>query len=345
MDAAFARAVALDPKFAPFHIHLVDLGFARGDSLLASIRLERYGELAPGSLFDRRGRLQFALAYGDAGARGAAAVQLEGLEVEDLHPLAGHYLNACCWHAQEAVLREMRERGDPAASSHATGMLASGALHHGQLELGLELYAEPGVDPMDRACHLSAFYVLGFPIPEERMDEWLAPGALAATVGVEPACRAFYAGQRGRWDRFDRVVDHYRSLETEAGEYAGSPSPGVVLASLRGFELWKRGQTRAALPLVEEAFRAGAFGLWLGQIYQELGRLEEAARFYAAHWATPLAYLELGRVYERLGETAKARKAYETFVSAWDDADPGMRAWVDEAVSGIFRTSDRLEAN
>ena len=35
----------------------------------------------------------------------------------------------------------------------------------------------------------------------------------------------------------------------------------------------------------------------------------------------PLAYLGLGRAYARVGDQARARRAYESFLNLWQDAD------------------------
>lgn len=37
-----------------------------------------------------------------------------------------------------------------------------------------------------------------------------------------------------------------------------------------------------------------------------------------------LAHLGLGRAYARAGDTAKARAAYQEFLTLWKDADPGI---------------------
>ena len=36
------------------------------------------------------------------------------------------------------------------------------------------------------------------------------------------------------------------------------------------------------------------------------------------------AQLELGRIYQKQGETAKARIAYQNFLADWKDADPDV---------------------
>jgi len=342
MDDAFAHAVDLDPNFAPFHIHLLDLSFPLRDSLLAARRIERYGELAAGSLFDRRSRLQFDLTYGDSGARRLARIQLEATPVEDLRSVAAGILNACCWHAKEPVLRELRDRGDRDTRAFAVSQLASGAMSHGEVRKALALYEDPAIKPAHRVCTFGFYSAFGYPLPEDLLDATLALDELGSgDDDMGPLCRALHAGRKGRWSDFDRVVAHYEGLEPRPeGEPTYHHDPEVIARSLRGYKLWRRGQPEAALPLVEEGFREGLFGWWLGDVYEELGRDEEAARFYAAQYLFPPAYQRLGRVYERLGEPEKARAAYETFLSAWENADPELDHWVDEAVEGILRTTD-----
>ncbi|MDH3733501.1 MAG: tetratricopeptide repeat protein [Gemmatimonadota bacterium] len=348
MSTAFSRAIELDPRFAPFHIHLLDLSFPEADSALAFDRIRRYGDLAPGSQFDTRSRLQFALSFGDSVTRRYATRQLESMDMNGLHAAASPFLNACCWHARDAVLGEIVERTieeeDPEHYATMVSQVAGGSLMVGQMERALGLFDEPGVNTTSRACNMAAFQVFGLPLPETVLDATLALDDWELTEGLEPLCRALYAGQRGRWREFNRVLVHYDSLaalpDSLYGVEGGKRAATQAL-SLRGYELWKRGQPEAALPLVREAFLDGGWGWWLGSIYEELGRNEEAAEFYAAHWAFPLAYHALGRVYERLGRVDDARRAYEYFIAAWSEADADLQPWVDEAIEGVLRASDR----
>jgi serine/threonine protein kinase/tetratricopeptide (TPR) repeat protein len=71
-----------------------------------------------------------------------------------------------------------------------------------------------------------------------------------------------------------------------------------------------------------------------GLAYQQSGRYAEAVQDFqkildwrALHgpdYMTPAAQLELGRVYRKQGDTAKARIAYQDFLAAWKDADPDV---------------------
>jgi tetratricopeptide (TPR) repeat protein len=68
-----------------------------------------------------------------------------------------------------------------------------------------------------------------------------------------------------------------------------------------------------------------------GQAYLQLGQGEEAAAEFqrlADHPGIvansplgPLARVGLGRAYALLGDTAKARAAYQDFLAIWKDAD------------------------
>ena len=347
MAAAFNQAIELDPGFAPFHIHLLDLSFPEGDSATARERIWRYGDLAPGSQFDERARLQFALSFGDSITRRQAERRLETLDMGELHAAASPFLNACCWHARDAVLGEIVDRTieEEDAEHYATmvSQVAAGSMLVGQLDRAITLFQEPGVSSTTRACNLAAFQVFGLPLPETVLDATLALDGWVPDGGLEPLCRALYAGQRGRWRDFNRVLAHYDSLAAlpdSALAEEDRKRAETYAVSLRGYELWKRGQPEAALPLVRQAFLEGGWAWWLGSIYEELGRDEEAARFYAAHWAFPLAYHAIGRVYERLGKPDEAREAYEYFIAAWSGADPDLQPWIDEAVEGVLRTSD-----
>jgi tetratricopeptide (TPR) repeat protein len=278
-----------------------------------------------------------------------ATRRLADLDMGELHSVASPYLNGCCWHARDAVLTEIVERveeeGDAEHYGTMVTQLASGAMMHGELNRALELFEEPGVRQGTRVCTLAFYQVIGFPLPETMLDQALAIDDFDAPSLIEPLCRALYAGQRGRWREFARVLAHYDSLaalpDTTYQAGSGRVTPATYAVALRGFEMWKRGQPEAAVPLVEQAFEAGVFAWFLGPLYEELGRYEDAARFYAAQWSFPLSYHSLGRVYEKLERPDDARRAYERFIRAWANADPDMQAWVEEASEGILRTSDR----
>jgi tetratricopeptide (TPR) repeat protein len=85
--------------------------------------------------------------------------------------------------------------------------------------------------------------------------------------------------------------------------------------------------------------------LWLGQLYQELGRLRDAERVYRSHTyygkgrlsTKPLSQRQLGKIYEQLEEYDRAMEAYEYFAHYWRDADPELQPMVEEARQAAIR--------
>jgi serine/threonine protein kinase/tetratricopeptide (TPR) repeat protein len=70
-----------------------------------------------------------------------------------------------------------------------------------------------------------------------------------------------------------------------------------------------------------------------GVAYSQAGRLAEAqedfqsilgSNTHGPDFLVVAAQLELGRVYQKQGDTAKARIAYQNFLAAWKDADPDV---------------------
>ena len=70
---------------------------------------------------------------------------------------------------------------------------------------------------------------------------------------------------------------------------------------------------------------------WTGKILVELGRPIEAASHFRAQWLDPLANFELAKIYDQVGEDAKARAEYEVFIDAWRNADPELQPLVERA--------------
>jgi tetratricopeptide (TPR) repeat protein len=79
---------------------------------------------------------------------------------------------------------------------------------------------------------------------------------------------------------------------------------------------------------------------WLGQLELEAGRPEEALRYFSALYFHPTAALEAGQIYEKLGRIDEALEAYRHFVTAWVDADPEFQPLVEEVGQRIARLMD-----
>ncbi|MFN2384609.1 MAG: tetratricopeptide repeat protein, partial [Gemmatimonadota bacterium] len=80
-EAAFTRAMELDPRFAPYQIHLMNLALSlHADSVRAARRIDSYGRLAPTSVHLQLARIAQALAFGEAARKAQARAALDTLE-------------------------------------------------------------------------------------------------------------------------------------------------------------------------------------------------------------------------------------------------------------------------
>jgi predicted Zn-dependent protease len=77
----------------------------------------------------------------------------------------------------------------------------------------------------------------------------------------------------------------------------------------------------------------------LVMILMDLERWEEAIPYLKADWwqINAFGHYRLARAYEQAAEYDKARKEYAFFVEAWQDADPELQPWVEDARRALER--------
>jgi tetratricopeptide (TPR) repeat protein len=116
-----------------------------------------------------------------------------------------------------------------------------------------------------------------------------------------------------------------------------------VLRELRGYRAWTAGNLEAAERLWHDQNLSYYWGsIWRGDLYRELGNLEEAEGWYLAVWVHPVAHERLGPLYEEMGKPRKAAAAYERFVEAWEEADLGLQHRVETAQQRRRALTDAL---
>jgi len=341
-DAAYSRAVELDPRFAPYRIHLIDLAFKVYDGDLAAERLAEFEALAPGSLRHiRRGKLGIALAYGDSSSRAWAREVLDTIDTREIMQAVATFgsVDARSWRLTEEMLLAL-ERRDAMASPLLVGWFATLSLRHGALSEFLSRVSDPRVPGGWRRCLVWGLYRNGYPVPEERLETELAVASVDTTGETSLTCTAMYAADRGRWDDYAQLVDRLDDLANRAladGDTSAAEDARDAAQFARGYGQVRQGEPDG-LTLMDEARREGdRFVEFIGDIHMELGNHQEAVRYYRAEWTHVLARLKLARAYALLGELEKARDAYTYFVEAWADADPELQPMVEEAKREIVR--------
>jgi tetratricopeptide (TPR) repeat protein len=342
-DEAFSRAVELDPQFAPYRIHLVDLAMAVYDSALIAERLAAYDALVSGPNTQLvRGRLGIALAHGDSASRAWAHAVVDTMDTQQIRINVGTVVSvdARAWRFDETLLGELEER-DELGSGRQRRRYVQTSLKRGALAEHLERMDNPAVDPAARTCWLSRAQVNGLPIDADRVESYVAVAAIDSVSLFGNACGAWHAAKVERWDDHAALLGRIERLAERTlaeGDTTDAVEIRQVADVVRGYGQVLRGQSEG-LALVERTHDWG-FGEWVevvGDAFVAADSLEGAVRHYRAEWTDPIVRLKLARVYERLGETEKAREAYMYFVQAWADADPELQPMVEEARQAIVR--------
>ncbi|MBI4542782.1 MAG: tetratricopeptide repeat protein [Gemmatimonadetes bacterium] len=354
----FERAVALDPRFAPYYLHLIDHAMnVRLDSARAARWLDEYTRLAPNSRYVREYRQALGVAFGNPETKRELLAALDTLNVPDLRRLHGRLFHPRRADSMERVLDELRERADRPLKEHATHHMAHlSARTRGHLAAALRTIDDPLASADVRPCMLVDLSLTGLPLPEARLERERAAAPLANRSDAALACIGAYAATRGRVALYDSVRTELRGRDAEALARNDSVSNRRLRAqeaALDGFAHWRRGDRAAALERFQAAQQDGIHDTdplsppngvavrWaLAELYLELGRPRDAESYFRSFWIMdPLAQYRLGQVYEKLGENEKAREAYRFFLDAWTDADAELKPLVEDAARALARIS------
>jgi tetratricopeptide (TPR) repeat protein len=213
----------------------------------------------------------------------------------------------------------------------------------GYLRKALEYLDRPQATTADRGCVPVDAHINGFPVPPDRLEEAAAVlSQIDSTSEPELVyCAAFLAAAQGHW------ADHARAIELSWDLWRREVADGrsgrkADALAVEAYGLWRQGDPEAAVEKLEEVRRYQASPLVhtvLGYVLLDLERWEEAVpylrpyRYYTySHW-----HYHLARAYEGMGEYGKAAKEYAFFVEAWEDADPELQPWVEDARRALAR--------
>jgi tetratricopeptide (TPR) repeat protein len=331
---AFTRAAELDPGFAPYMLHLIDLAFKDYHAQDAARWVRAYNRASPDSPMDQAHRLVYRLIFEsteDTTGLGAAVDTLTGLGLTQrlrsllAQPRASRVLEAVMlWESQQT--REL----DPRLCSEY-------ALAEGRWQDFLGYAANERMAPSARRYCLYLAYLMGFPVSLELLVEADAAAAEDGSTQLQfldtdllwEGIRA--ASTRG-WDdyaaRIAVLKEHVEAART-AGDTASAERGQRYLSYLESYGAWQRGDSEKALELLA-GMSYGAFNLWLrGRISLDLDRPEDALRYFKTlrgTWDRPwtrVLYYE-GLAYEQMGELEKAQKTYGEYLDIWKDVDPEL---------------------
>lgn len=338
---AFERAVALDPAFLPYRIHLNELAFMNPpDSVRAATLLAEFREISPSSEHGRAGQVALSLAFGDSTTRAKAIAAFDTLDTETLRPVNSNLFHPRFWEAQEAVVLELLDRGITRPQVLYWGNL----LKRGKLSRALTFIDDPGGPDYFPMCALFNAWTMGIPIPEDLLEERLSLTPADTIASPLTACGGAYAVDMKRWKAHEQGIAAHRRLADRAlaaGDSVGHRIQRGNVSALEGYARWRRGDLEGALSLLRSAALDAPWdqiNFWIGQILIEQGQPAEAIPYIRASRYNPLADLYIARAYEMMEEYDRAHEAYGSIVEHWSDADPELQPFVEQGRQGLIRT-------
>ncbi len=349
-EEAFRKAAGLQPTMAPYRMHLLDLAFNwHADSAQVARELEADARLAPDAPRTRGGRIAFALAFGDSGARARARAEVLTLDSESAAQVYFFLAHPRFAQLRDAVYRTILPRLDESdrMAVQETRFRVLG-LMDGRVHDALATLDEPGTPGFLRYVGPLYLSMRGMPVPEELLKRTLAAARKDSSLFSTRTAAMFAAGTAARlgdWSGYNDLVSRMRELAARGRAAGDTASAGYWDWAVQGTEahgLWRQGRKEEALQAFESTlpFGQGWFTLWnVGQLSLELGRLDQAERAFRALWgqdATP-AYLQLARILERTGRLPEAREAYQFVAYAWRHADPELQPLVEETRQVLLR--------
>jgi serine/threonine-protein kinase len=331
--AAFDRAIALDSAFAPSYIHLVqvlnqlqDVDAMRA-AMTAFLALQPGGEQAAGlrlatTLLDPatpRDEASLGRLFQSVGMRAIGTAYSTLLFLNDSS------------ETQAVVARFMvhgltQGRAPTQAADQIRNAAAQGLLARGHVREALQV--APTAIPMIVQAGLVGA------LPVDSVDRLLArAGGEVGDMTIAPALLWYL--MRGDSLGMERVVE---TVRRSSGGFFPAPLMAGALALTRR-------DTTAALRLL--AMPDSVCLTWCSAARFHVARLLAARgddvaagrlydQDYNALGVTRIMWmLDRGRVHQRLGNTQKAIDAFAYVVAAWQNPDPELKPYVDEARRGL----------
>jgi tetratricopeptide (TPR) repeat protein len=331
---ALDRAVALDPDFAPYLIHVIEEAVIRGELDRAREAMARYENLTGHTRGLEHVDYAIQIYYGtDEEAREAA----ERLRLEDpqvtpiLHGTFGTKMDqfdrtALLDPAIEAATGANR---DPFRVFTATSFGAMDAV-----DRYLDSLSISGANVGIEFGHANELW--GW-VPEGKMASRFVPDT-CDDPSFNATCHLFMGAAFAReemWDRhqetLDRIRDRTVSLQTDDPDADVEFLDGVA-QFLTGYKLLIQGDYRGARQAlwdlrIRSDLVGGRARLALGEMEQAQGRVEEAIRHFRSSqrgFQRPRAVLELARLSETAGRLDEARKFWNRFLTITRSGDQDL---------------------
>src|SRR5687768_115297 len=238
-DAAFARALQLDPGFGPAWIHRSDLAFnAYDDSARARAFTDSLALLAPQSIYVQRARLAWQIAYADSAAADRAWAALDTLSATSPFGFFGSQFWGPRFLPVQERLAEI-QGGRTSGANWAPVMATWAHMGRRRQRDALEALEDPDIRPHWALYGAYWWRVQGMPLPAEVLDRTLAPSAVDSTDASSLFLAAVWALDDDRPADSAALVRRMEGLGVRQLDGGDSTAAGRTNAMAEAFEAYK----------------------------------------------------------------------------------------------------------
>ncbi|MBA2565366.1 MAG: hypothetical protein H0V09_08090, partial [Gemmatimonadetes bacterium] len=232
--SAFRKAVALDPRFAPAYIHLLQVAISiDADSAAAGALLRRYHQIAGGSEYDAVATAAYELMWGGSHP-GEVITPADTLVARRGRALASFLQHPSALRAQAELLRAGREHPNPAVQAGATIGLAWNSLSRGRLRELDALLRDPRLPAEVRNDVLLQAALAELPIPGRHADAGPSLATMDTTSLEDLLEVAAFALLTGRNDQAPtrEARERQRQRLAAAGDTSAATTADAMLRTL-----------------------------------------------------------------------------------------------------------------
>jgi serine/threonine-protein kinase len=359
---AFERAIALQPDAWESRLHLAHVAVSQRRFDEADTLLARFPRPLPGY------RMVRDLSIGNTAERSAVLRALPGMNLADraLHEHGSTVAEVGDIEGSRVLSKLLtNEPRDPVWRAHGHILLAATELAQGKWRgAAREFTLAERLDPIEGLLYRGLFTAtapMGVPKTElrmlrGRMEQWNPfttgdrPGRyeeiITAHNGVRPLVRLYVLGLLDiRLGNLPSTLARASELErAQAPDNAGSLAHDLA-ATLRAEAAWSRGDSKAALDVLESArleiwdyrfpwpiYAHAHARLRRAEALSRLGQDQQAVAWLQGIVGLPTGFFDymhrapahrlLAEIYDRQGMTDEAVRHYAEFVRLWGESDP-----------------------